>query len=321
MNIYDLFLPIGPDCRCALYLQRIGLRYSAFPLDWQLDYSLSTVLHLFQNGFKDFFIEIEAKGIADVSGKLWVEDKLNHITNIHHFSSDDGLLYGQQKFLDIMRKRWNKLDGLLKNINDCCLVMSRKVSVDEMENFLLEFSLLYPCLTVNLVNMNFDDCMRPHDIDESIFIVKDNLMITEYNFNNKMDILTGKEYIWPGDNMAWENILCKYDLRSRFMFIKDNIANRNIVIFGAGKRCKELLKMLDIYNISGIAVTQNNENPKYVLGYPVYEIEHYAKESAVVVSMANKDDVCETVNILSKKGYHNLFLYNRYRQIVSVANN
>lgn len=89
MQTYDLFLPIGPDCRVALYLQRFGLRYCAFPLDWQLDYSLGTVLHLLQSGFKDFFREIEYKGIEEVSGKIRVLDKRNCITNIHHFPPDD----------------------------------------------------------------------------------------------------------------------------------------------------------------------------------------------------------------------------------------
>lgn len=51
---YDLYIPLDPACRLAYHLQKCGLRRQAFPLDWQITYSLDTVIHLFETEFNDF---------------------------------------------------------------------------------------------------------------------------------------------------------------------------------------------------------------------------------------------------------------------------
>ena len=78
IDSYDLFMSVGIDCRPAIQLKRAGLRKKSFPLDWQMRYSLDTVIHLFQTKFEDFFVDIEEDIEREGSNNnRWVVDTNN----------------------------------------------------------------------------------------------------------------------------------------------------------------------------------------------------------------------------------------------------
>lgn len=56
---FGLIFSIGSACKPAYQLKCNNLRPFAAPLDYQMGYSLRTVLHLFQTKFEDFFLNIE----------------------------------------------------------------------------------------------------------------------------------------------------------------------------------------------------------------------------------------------------------------------
>ena len=83
---YDMYISLGPDCRPAMHLKIHNLRTLASPLDYQMSYSLDTVLKLFQTGFEDFFVEIkEDLELSRTIEKRWIVDIKNNIISIHHF--------------------------------------------------------------------------------------------------------------------------------------------------------------------------------------------------------------------------------------------
>ena len=56
---FGVIFSIGSACKPAYQLKCNHLRPFAAPLDYQMEYSLRTVLHLFQTKFEDFFLNIE----------------------------------------------------------------------------------------------------------------------------------------------------------------------------------------------------------------------------------------------------------------------
>lgn len=308
MRSYDLFLSIGPACRPAWYLQYNNLRQIASPLDWQMAYSLDTVIQLFRTSFSTFFYNI-SEDVSKSGDKRWVIDKTNHIISIHDFDKKIPLEDRQQEFISQMYRRYVNLHNKLKASNTLMLICNREDNIKKLENFLLDFSGLYENLDITLMNIRNDCSMNDTDIFTEKYNISDKLTIIEHIFNDSIDCKTGEKYSWTGNRALWNSILrdyCIIDIKNAFNKLYEKLKGNNSVIYGAGMMCSVLINELSKYNITadGIAVTKAEENPSEYEGLPVSTIERYSYDDVILIAVRDRHTSSAIKNGLLSKGYN-----------------
>lgn len=310
MNYYDLYLSIGPVCRPAYHLMINDLRNEAYPLDWQMEYSLDTIIHLFQTKFNDFFTDIEESNPDWNGTHRKIKDTKNNIISIHHFSKDIELPKAHEEFLQKMSLRFQKLDEKLKKANKIVLIGNRNDTVKELQNFITEFSCLYPHLEIKLINIRNNRELSIDSYSKNHYVVNENLSIEEYCINDAFNITTQNRADWRGNVAMWGKILEKYHSKYFNQKIVDKIksTSHHLVIFGAGQRCWDLVYKFNKYNITikGIAVTDSTNNPEFIGRYAVKPISEYDKNDFIVISLADRKEAEIVRNTLVSNGYRDL---------------
>ncbi|OOM79959.1 glycosyltransferase [Clostridium sp. BL-8] len=86
----------------------------------------------------------------------------------------------------------------------------------------------------------------------------------------------------------------------------------NVIIYGAGTIAREILEVIDDNEIGilGFAVSDKKNNPKYIMGIPVYsieELEKYCDNSIVLVSVIPKYQK-DIINRLNELRFGNILL-------------
>ncbi|PHU40939.1 Putative papain-like cysteine peptidase [Pseudobutyrivibrio sp. AR14] len=307
MEIYDVYMSIGWACRPAHQLRINGLRDEAFPLDWQKDYSLDTVIHLFETNFEDFFKNIKEEGVGDDNSRR-VIDVNNHIISLHHFPKELSLLDGQDRFLESMTKRYQNQRDRIINANKLFLLSNRLVSLDEMGKFLKDFSTIFPNKEIKLVNIRNDNNLNSEEIIVNSKEINDLLSIIDYTINDTYDD-SGNEYDWKGNSKAWKNILDEYGNHHTYEIVQKYKNDKNpLIIYGAGQMCRALINIFNKYKCKpdGIAVTNIEGNPKEVEGIIVDNIDNYPKNSNIIISVKNINMAEEINRYLKNKGYKNI---------------
>lgn len=51
---FEHIISLGSFCSVAMELEKKGLRAASYPFDWMISDSLEEILHLMENGFRDF---------------------------------------------------------------------------------------------------------------------------------------------------------------------------------------------------------------------------------------------------------------------------
>lgn len=312
MESYDLFLSIGPACRPARYLLYNNLRQFASPLDWQMAYSLDTVIQLFKTSFSSFFCNIsedETKGGAN--NKRRVIDKTNNIISIHHFDKNIPLEDCQQEFISKMHQRFVFLHNTLKTSNTLMFVCNRKDDIKELENFLVDFSGLYKNLHITLMNIRDDCSMNNTDKYTNKYNLSDKLTIIEHIFNDSIDCKTGERYSWIGNAALWNSVLRDYylaDNKNTLEKLFEKLKGKKIVIYGAGVMCSVLINELSKYyiNANGIAVTSVEENPSEYENLPVTTIDNFSCNDVILIAIKDQHTSFAIKNILLSKGYNKI---------------
>lgn len=313
MYYYDIYISVGGACRPAHHLLVNDLRNEAYPLDWMMAYSLDTVIHLFKTKFVDFFVDIEEDNIGGDSKNRRIKDITNNIISIHHFLRDIEVEKAQKDFLQQMQKRFKRLDDKLEEAKSVVLICNRTDTIDQLSFFLKEFSALYPHLEIKLINIRNNEEMEVNSYNTKQYVLSDSLSIEEYHFNDTFNSITKEKADWRGNVGVWRDVLRNYGNPFVFENIQ-SIKNENkaIVIYGAGKRCLDLLDKFDRYSIQikGIAVTDILNNPKSIRQYDVNVIEKYDKEDMIIISLADRNEAEKIKNTLISKGYLNLCFLN-----------
>lgn len=317
MECYDLFISVGCACRPAYHLQANDLRNEAYPLDWMMAYSLDTVIHLFKTKFVDFFVDIEEDNIEGDKNSRRIKDTKNDIISVHHFPRDMEVKKAQKEFLVKMNKRLKNLEAKLENAKRVVLICNRTDTIEKLQFFLKEFSSLYPHLEIKLINMRNDEEVGINSYNMKRYVLSDCLSIEEYRFNDTFNSFTQARADWRGNMGIWGDILNNFYNKHRVQSVeimqKIKDENKALVIYGAGKKCIDLLYRFDKHNIQikGIAVTDVLHNPKSIRQYDVNIIEKYDKNDMIVISLVDRNEAEKIKNTLISKGYHNLcFLSN-----------
>lgn len=298
---FDVIFSIGVACRPAYYLRRYCFRRLSCPLDWQMNYSLDTVTHLFKTKFRDFFEEIEEDdSYTGVKRKVW--DIKNQICSVHHFDRETDLKLNQECFREIMSKRFERLDQKLKKADSIGIICNRGQSIDKLEEFLKIFSRIYPQKKVVLINVR-DENTNDRTVEQHV--IDEYLEIHEYVFRDKEGC---DEENWRGNRENWIWVLRHYELHQREDMKKLTrcIGDRKLVIYGAGEMAQIVMELLgrNHLQVDGIAVTDTAGNSREINGVKVKSVDEYDLQNTVIVVAVEDKQICkEMIDYVGPKAY------------------
>lgn len=215
----DIVLSIGNHCQAAYYMDRYNLRRFSSPIDWMKNYSLDSIIALFNNDFRDFFANHYEDNIkAKENGKCrWVVDKNNEMIARHHFLKELPLEAQFDAFQTKQIQRFEKIRRYLNAAKNIVFVSCREDSIEELSKFLKKFQELY---NANLTIVNFrNDKEKDY---KKVVKIDDKLKIIEYCFDNTYPIKNNQnikdigEIVWIGHYKKWgggyeANKTFKYD--------------------------------------------------------------------------------------------------------------
>lgn len=310
MNL-DLIFSIGPACRPAYHLKQNFLRFFSSPLDYQMEYSLDTVLHLFQTSFSDFFSEIkEDTSKKGAHNNRRVIDVKNSIISLHHFDSAIPLPEAQKQFRDTMTKRFDILHNAIINSDTIGLICNRDESVNELSTFLKTFAQLYPNQHFILINVRHNEFI--HTIQERVYPINKKLSIIDYEGYDAhpKDANYDSEF-WIGNASLWNTILDEYFITSHPFIAQIQQwmkQDKKIIFYGAGVYCRKLLHFLNKYHITpeGIAVTEVENNPNSLNDICIKPINSYLNlmhHSVVIITVINSAIQQEIKRHLTEMGF------------------
>ena len=206
MMKYDVRLPIGEECTPAYYLRASGLRTEAYPLDWMI-FNARTMIHLFRTGFCDFFSSIAEEKSIPANPCRYIRDTANNILSLHHFPKDRPVADALNEFHDMMRRRFIRLQDRLMNSHSLLVLSYRQDTQEQLENTLLEFSGMYPHLSIHLVNVKNNREMPSAKLRRAQHVINDRLTLTMYEFNCSYDTVHQQKYGLWGNKAMWERVM------------------------------------------------------------------------------------------------------------------
>lgn len=321
---FDLIFSIGPACRPAYHLKQNYLRLFACPLDWQMNYSLATCLHLFQTSFETFFENIyenpDQKGARD---NRYIIDVQNSITSIHHFTSKLPLLEAQSEFRTTMKKRYSLLHLTILKSKMVGLICNRNDSLEELSYFLLHFGEIYPNTSFVLINIRSVSSLAK--IESSEYQLNSRLSIKEYTFCDEYDTVNHSDgNLWLGNVDAWNQILFHYSLRHHPFsehIKKINTNHTPIMVYGAGANSHKIIKFLRKYqfDIAFIAVSSRENNPASIENIPVIlfcDIPTHFRNHLMIISILDQTESEKVSSMLHASGFQSIIRTDSFLQII-----
>ena len=246
--------------------------------------------------------------------KRWIVDIKNNIISIHHFDKVVGVRVAQTKFINLMKRRFNKLDDALKASKTLCFVCHRNLPVYVFEDFLFGFSSIYCNLDkIKLINIKTNDSLGVNSIQSCIYKISSHIEIQEFCFNDNFDIVNNIKFNSWGNMDLWNSVLNKFELSSKIESGFENIdfSGENI-IYGAGLYSKIIINALknrDVH-ISGIAVSSVINNPNMIYDIQVKEISEYSNKKAFIfIAIYNMEEAKKIYISLKEKGFENIILF------------
>ena len=225
----DCVIDFGDGCRIAENLKKNNLRFFSTPFDWQMKYSLETVCTLLENKGKTFFNNYKLNSKYNKGKKLGIVDTETGMVSEHDFYK-----YLPNKINEIIfkykyRRRFNRLDKILIDAQNICIVTNRSIKTKEILSFIENFLQLYTFNHLYFINIyNIND--KQND-EKFVKKEKDNITIFEYSFNDEHpkgnNSKTNPNY-WLGNIDYWNKILSKITLNKKF--VKKYISYRMVIV-------------------------------------------------------------------------------------------
>lgn len=310
----DFIMSVGPACRPAEHLARNGLRRIASPLDWQKAYSLSTVIHLFSSKFKDFFQTIKEDYIEKNSDckKRVVIDTHNNIVSLHHFDKENPLSEERKTFCELMQARYAKTDEIIRASRKVALICNRSNTIKEFENFIIEFSKIYPLQEILLINIRH---VEREGLKRSDYNFGPGLNMVEFEFcdvHENGEDLDANPDAWKGNIKKWDEVLSNFTLSNTPTFFEQlqnaKKDSKKIIIYGAGVNGNKVAKVIQKcgFNVFSYAVTDLKNNPAKIHGIPVKRIDDlrdYASSCVVILAVQNANARKKIISVLEKEKF------------------
>ena len=194
---YDTYVPIGHDCTPAYYLRLYGLRTEAYPLDWMV-FGSDALIHLFQTGFSDFFVDVTEEEFPESSTHRRVRDVANGVVSLHHFPKDREVSEVLEVFRGKMRHRFARLHTRLLRSRSVMMLGFGQDAEAQVRDTLVRFARLYPHLSIHLIYAYDAPDMDPTELCRERHDLNDQLALTycRFDYNQREHGLWGNESLW-----------------------------------------------------------------------------------------------------------------------------
>lgn len=211
----DVIVGFGAACRVAAALNRNNLRVFANPFDWQMNYSLDTVIELLKNQGKTFYHTCCSDKRFDSGSNAGIIAK-NGMISVHDFPKDLPVEKAPAFFKKKYKYRFKNLNNQLNNAKKILILTYRNIDINDMENFIQAFSKLYQNKKIYYINI-YDTQNKDEEYYE--ISIKENLTLLRYCFNDEHSNGRNKENnpaFWLGNVEYWDKILKKISLNKKF---------------------------------------------------------------------------------------------------------
>ncbi len=210
----DYTVSLGEECRPAHYLRIFRLRLCSNPLDWMMEYSLATALHLLQTDFLHFF-----KNVNDISAirdngsfsNRFVRDVDNGVVSMHDFPKTEPLQDYLPKFYQIMQRRVKRMRAAIINSNRVLFICNRQTEQQELKASLLALQKYYAvqAVLVNIRNSEKEYTLRENITEDALFV--------EYGFSDIHPNGNNPENLdfWQGNVPVWHKIMRAINLSEK----------------------------------------------------------------------------------------------------------
>ena len=219
----DCVIGFGDGCRVAGNLKKNNLRFFSTPFDWQMNYSLETVFNLLKEHGKNFFKNYKLDFKYNKHNNLGLIDTITGMISIHDFYNFLPTKINEIIFKYKYRRRFNRLDKILKDAQNICIVTNRPIKTKEILYFIEKFLQLYTFK--NLYYVNIYENNSKSDYEKLIKTELNNITILEYYFNDNNNT-NSDDYL--GNIEYWTKILSKITLNKKFL--RKYISYRMLII-------------------------------------------------------------------------------------------
>ena len=219
---FDSVWSIGMHCRPAYYIEKYNLRFQAAPFDWMMKYSLQEIINQIKSKFENFFSNIE--DITPKNSKSdhrMVKDKIGKTVSIHHFPRNVSAENYKKTFRNMMIKRPNRMDSIIKSSKNIGFIYENKVNnLNEIINFGKQISQIYKNLD-NVVIFHIINS-KDENLKEAEKTISDKVTVISIKLNDVPLDKNGREYeSWKGNPDKWKNYVMKFIFPSKTL--KQNI--------------------------------------------------------------------------------------------------
>lgn len=237
----DCVIGFGDGCRVAGNLKKNNLRFFSTPFDWQMNYSLETVFSLIKNKGKTFFKNYKIDSKYNRGNRLGLVDTDTGMVSIHDFNKFLPKKINELIFKYKNKRRFDRLDKILQDAQNICIVTNRSITTQEILSFVKNFLTLYTFNRLYFINVYENNNKIT---DETLIKTEiNNVTILEYYFKdehpNGKDKQTNPDF-WLGNIDYWNKILSKIILNKKF--VRKYISYRMIII----KKLKTVFSALQI---------------------------------------------------------------------------
>lgn len=220
----DYFIPLGPACRPAYWLQRTGLRQCSLPFDWLGLYDLNLIVRTLHEGVR-FWFETYTETEPDPKTRVVVNETIN-LRSRHAFPKNQTVDEYLPTFYDVFERRNNRFRHILETSKHVCFICNRGDTVDNFSNFADQLHEMYPHLKMTFINVIHNDTVR------AVAEYKNNdyctiYTVTAYDIHPKGGYGTDNPLFWHGNLELWAEILSKCQLTN----------NHNADVYPIKMRC------------------------------------------------------------------------------------
>lgn len=214
IKTYDLFIPFGRSCHCAMHLDIFKLRTISSPFDWLIpsDLSIEPIKERFDllNNFSDFFnysdFEFVTNWISNTNHYMAINNKYK-FRLAHDFEINLSNRKNFEKTKEKYLKRYNRLIENIKKSNKICFVYmvntwiqmdaTSILDIEILKEELLKLNKIYPNKVFDFIIFEHSQIMEKGEVKEIVI----NKNIIKYLSNHSYLELSDEQWQKNGRKM------------------------------------------------------------------------------------------------------------------------
>ena len=153
------FISLGPNCRCAYWIERVGLRQCALTFDWLGNVTLDIVVNTLRDGFDSCFKTYHEVSATDKLHRTIYDNETNLRTQ-HAFPKNKTI----EEFFPEFRKKFNARTQRFQNImatsRSVCFIFRSWGSPEYIQEIADRLHKMYPRLKMTFVQVLHNDSIN-----------------------------------------------------------------------------------------------------------------------------------------------------------------